>query len=87
MVRAMRLVRTYPMSRFESAGAFKRGLGFGQEERSVAQKRLISQVGLEIQAKFEEYKAKLNSKLEKQQKGQTGKFTNLYRFTEVISEI
>ncbi|MGD1700574.1 hypothetical protein ACP6PM_11965 [Dapis sp. BLCC M229] len=74
----MLLVRTYPLSRFESAGAFKRRLGFGQHERSscqiegfssadssiaktelynwsrtsVGNKRLISQVGLEIQAKF-----------------------------------
>ncbi|MGD1716574.1 transposase [Hydrocoleum sp. CS-953] len=103
MVRAMLLVRTYPLSRFESEGAFKRRLGFGQEERSsgqvesfsssgsslakselynwsrtsVGKKRLISQVGLEIQAKFEEYKAKLNSKSEGQEKEQTGKFTNL----------
>ncbi|MDJ0517702.1 MAG: transposase [Trichodesmium sp. MO_231.B1] len=103
MVRAMLLVRTYPLSRFESVGAFKRRLGFGQEERSsgqvegfsssgsslaktelynwskttVGKKRLISQVGLEIQAKFEEYKAKLNSKSEGQEKEQTGKFTNL----------
>ncbi len=103
MVRAMLLVRTYPLSRFESAGAFKRRLGFGQEERSsgqvesfssagssiaknelynwsrtsVPKKRLISQVGLEVQAKFEEYKAKFHSKSEKQEKSQTGKFTNL----------
>ena len=103
MVRAMLLVRTYPLSWFESAGAFKCRLGFAQQERSsgqtegfsspgssiaktelynwsrtsVGKKRLISQVGLEVQAKFEEYKAKLNSKSEKQEKSQTGKFTNL----------
>ncbi|MGB3513753.1 MAG: hypothetical protein WBA93_32010 [Microcoleaceae cyanobacterium] len=99
----MLLVRTYPISRFESEGSFKRRLGFGQEERSsgqvesfsssgskiakselynwsrttVANKRLISQVGLEVQAKFEEHKAKLNSQPEKQGKNPTGKFTNL----------
>lgn len=103
MARAMLLVRTYPLSRFESEGAFKRRLGFGQEERSsgqvesfsssgskiakselynwsrtsVARKRLISEVGLEIQSKFEEHKAKLNSKSQGQEKEQTGKFTNL----------
>lgn len=103
MVRAMLLVRTYPLSRFESEGAFKRRLGFGQEERSsgqvesfsssgssiakaelynwsrttVAQKRLVSKVGLEVQAKFEEHKAKLNSKSKEEEKGQTGRFTNL----------
>ncbi|NEN90512.1 MAG: hypothetical protein F6K48_17020, partial [Okeania sp. SIO3H1] len=37
MARAMLLVRTYPLSRFESEGAFKRRLGFGQEERSSGQ--------------------------------------------------
>ena len=103
MARAMLLVRCYPLSRFESEGAFKRRLGFGQEERSsgqvesfsssgssiakielynwsrttVAKKRLISQVGLEVQAKFEEHKAKLNSQSQGQEKEQTGKFTNL----------
>ncbi|NET47154.1 transposase [Okeania sp. SIO2B3] len=103
MARAMLLVRTYPLSRFESEGAFKRRLGFGQEERSsgqiesfsssgsaiakselynwsrtsVGKKRLISTVGLEVQAKFDEYKAKLNSNSDGQEKGQTGKFTNL----------
>ncbi|NEQ39324.1 MAG: hypothetical protein F6K40_24955 [Okeania sp. SIO3I5] len=43
----------------------------------MAKKRLISQVGLEVQAKFEEYKAKLNSQSQGQEKEQTGKFTNL----------
>ncbi len=37
MVRAMLLVRIYPLSRFESARAFKRRLGFGQHERSSGQ--------------------------------------------------
>ncbi|MDY7005952.1 MAG: hypothetical protein SWX82_19000 [Cyanobacteriota bacterium] len=99
----MLLVRTYPMSRFDSEGAFKRRLGFGQEERSsgqiesfsssgsaiakselynwsrtsVGKKRLISPVGLEIQAKFNEYYAKLNSVSSGQNEKQTGKFTNL----------
>ncbi|MGD1715883.1 hypothetical protein [Hydrocoleum sp. CS-953] len=50
---------------------------YNSPRTSVSQKRLISQVGLEIQAKFEEYKAKLNSKSEKQEKGQAGKFINL----------
>ncbi|NER04620.1 MAG: hypothetical protein F6K17_19405, partial [Okeania sp. SIO3C4] len=103
MARAMLLVKTYPMSRFDSEGSFKRRLGFGQEERSsgqvesfsssgssiaktelynwsrttVAQKRLASKVGLEVQGKFEEYKAKLNSESEGQEKSPTGKFTNL----------
>ncbi|NEQ37063.1 MAG: hypothetical protein F6K40_12565 [Okeania sp. SIO3I5] len=103
MVRAILLVRCYPLSRFESEGAFKRRLGLGLEERSsgqvesfsssgssiakielynwsrttVAKKRLISQVGLEVQAKFEEHKAKLNSQSQGQEKEQTGKFTNL----------
>ena len=39
--------------------------------------RLISKVGLEVQAKFEEYKAKLNSEFKGQEKSSTGKFTNL----------
>ncbi|NEO51877.1 MAG: IS110 family transposase [Okeania sp. SIO3B5] len=34
MARAMLLIRCYPLSRFESEGAFKRRLGFGSEERS-----------------------------------------------------
>nr|WP_293102015.1 hypothetical protein [Okeania sp. SIO2F4] len=33
----MLLVRIYPLSRFESARAFKRRLGFGQHERSSGQ--------------------------------------------------
>ncbi|MDJ0555765.1 MAG: hypothetical protein QNJ68_15240 [Microcoleaceae cyanobacterium MO_207.B10] len=44
---------------------------------TIGKKRLISQVGLEIQAKFEEHKAKLNRKSEGQEKSETGKFTKL----------
>ncbi|NEQ40812.1 MAG: hypothetical protein F6K40_33165 [Okeania sp. SIO3I5] len=54
MVRAMLLIRCYPLSRFESEGAFKRRLGLGLEERSSGQIEGFKSSGYSI-AKSELY--------------------------------
>ena len=54
MARAMLLVKCYPLSRFDSEGAFKRRLGFGQQENSSGDVEKFSSVGSSL-AKIELY--------------------------------
>lgn len=54
MARAMLLVKCYPLSRFDSEGAFKRRLGFGQQENSSGDIEKFSSIGSSL-AKTELY--------------------------------
>ncbi|MGB3512429.1 MAG: hypothetical protein WBA93_24960 [Microcoleaceae cyanobacterium] len=103
MARTILLIKCYPFGRFDSVGAFKRRLGFGQQENSsgdvtgfhsvgsslaktelylwcvgaIGKKRLTSEVGLEVQQKFEHYKQQLSQQQPDQDS--TGRFTDLVR--------